>query len=176
MAILSQRGYATYRGVAVRAVQKAIESGRISTLPDGRIDSDVADTEWAQNTQARPARKREEEDGDALGALQYNKARAVREHYQARLAKIEYEERIGSLVPKDEVKIAQFQIDRQRRDAMLNIADRVCAVIAADVKDILVGFGVPAESAAAIDMTRVHTVMTTEIRNGLNDYADAVVG
>jgi hypothetical protein len=174
MAILSQRAYARHRGMALSAVQKAISSGRISTLPDGRIDSDVADGEWEANTNARPARRQQDDDQDAFGAAQYSKARAVREHYQARLAKLEYEEKVGNLVSKDEVKIAQFNIDRQRRDAMLNIADRVCASIAAEVKDLLLAAGLPGERANAMDMSHIHGLLTAEIRKGQNDYADSL--
>jgi hypothetical protein len=179
MAVLSQRAYARHRGVGLSTVQKAISSGRISVLPDGRIDSDAADQEWEANTHKRGpvmgTRRQPEEDSDGFGAAQYTKARAVREHYQARLAKIEYEEKVGSLVSKDEVKIAQFNIDRQRRDAMLNLADRVCAAIAAEVKDIILAAGVPAERADAMDMSRVHEILTSEIRKGLNDYSDSLV-
>ena len=176
MAVLSQRAYAKHRGMALSAVQRAISSGRISTLPDGRIDSDVADGEWQENTKARPpaARRQADDDQDAFGAAQYSKARAVREHYQARLAKIEYEEKVGSLVSKDEVKVAQFNIDRQRRDAMLNIADRVCAGIAAEIKDLLLAAGVPTDRANAMDVSRVHEILTGEIRKGLNDYAESL--
>lgn len=148
-------------------------------MPDGRIDSDAADQEWEANTHRRGpvigTRRQPEDDGDGFGAAQYTKARAVREHYQARLAKIEYEEKVGTLVSKDEVKIAQFNIDRQRRDAMLNLADRTCAAIAAEVKDILLAAGVLPEKADAIDMSRIHEIMVTEIRKGLNDYADGLI-
>jgi hypothetical protein len=51
MAIMSQRAYARQRGVSVSTVRKAFETGRISTLPTGQIDSDVADEEWTRNTQ-----------------------------------------------------------------------------------------------------------------------------
>lgn len=44
-----------------------------------------------------------------FGAAQYTKARAVREHYQARLAKLEYEEKVASLISKDEVQVATFR-------------------------------------------------------------------
>src|SRR5512144_420835 len=98
MALLSQRAYARHRGTALSTVQKAITSGRISVLPDGRIDSERADQEWEVNTRKRGpimgARHQPEDDGDTFGAAQYTKARAVREHYQARLAKIEFEERV----------------------------------------------------------------------------------
>lgn len=71
MPIMSQRGYARHRGVAHRAVQKAIESGRITTVdgtPGGKIDSAVADRQWAENTShshLRQPTKREKEGGPA---------------------------------------------------------------------------------------------------------------
>jgi hypothetical protein len=159
MAVLSQRAYARHRGMALSAVQKAISSGRISTLPDGRIDPDAADREWEANTKARPpaVRRQPDDDQDAFGAAQYSKARAVREHYQARLAKIDYEERIGNLVSKDEVQVAAFNTHRVIRDAMLNIPDRVAAMLAAET-----------------DEAKCHEVLTTEIRKALNDFADAL--
>jgi hypothetical protein len=159
MAVLSQRAYAKHRGVALSAVQKAISTGRISTMSDGRIDSGVADGEWAANTKARPPavrRQQGEDDSDAFGAAQYSKARAVREHYQARLAKIEYEERVGSLVSKDEVQVAAFNTHRVIRDAMLNIPDRVAAMLAAET-----------------DEAKCYEILATEIRKALNEFADA---
>ena len=160
MAILSQRAYARQRGVALSAVQKAIDTGRISTLPDGRIDSEQADVEWEQNTtqHAPPVAKRgqDEDDVSIFGASQYTKARAVREHYQARLAKIEYEVRVGKLVPKDEVQVAAFNKFRQFRDHMLNIPDRVAAVVAAET-----------------EAAKCYEVLATEVRRALNEFADS---
>jgi hypothetical protein len=159
MAVLSQRAYAKHRGVALSAVQKAISTGRISTMADGRIDPGVADGEWAANTKARPpaVRHQADDDQDAFGAAQYSKARAVREHYQARLAKIDYEERIGNLVSKDEVQVAAFNTHRVIRDAMLNVPDRVAAMLAAET-----------------DEAKCHEVLSTEIRKALNEFADAL--
>jgi hypothetical protein len=161
MAILSQRAYARQRGVSVSTVQKAIDTGRISTLPTGQIDSDLADEEWARNTQTHaPAvdrRGQADEDGEVFGASQYTKARAVREHYQARLAKIEYEERVARLVSKDEVQVAAFNTHRVIRDAMLNIPDRVAAMLAAET-----------------DEAKCHEMLSTEIRKALNEFADAL--
>ena len=97
----------------------------------------------------------EEEDGGGFGASQYTKARAVREHYQARLAKIEYEERVGKLVSRDEIQVAAFNKFRQFRDQLLNIPERVTAMLAA-------------ESEPA----KVHAILSEEIRRALNDFAD----
>ena len=165
MAIMSLRQYAKHRGVALSAVQKAIEKSRIHKLPDGKIDSDAADGAWERNTtQYVPAVTRstsarrseaEEEDGSGFGATQYTKARAVREHYQARLAKIEYEERVGKLVSRDEIQVAAFNKFRQFRDQLLNIPERVTAMLAA-------------ESEPA----KVHAILNEEIRRALNDFAD----
>ncbi len=160
MAIMSMRQYARHRGVALSAVQKAVKAGRIAKLPDGQIDSDAADAGWKRNTKAyAPAVTRrpepEEEEASGFGASQYTRARAVREHYQARLAKIDYEERAGKLVSKDEVQVTAFNKFRQFRDHMLNIPDRVAAMVAAE-----------AETA------KCHEILATEIRRALNEFAD----
>ena len=47
---LSIRAYARHRGVSHVAVKKAIDTGRITQLPDGTIDPVVADAQWAANT------------------------------------------------------------------------------------------------------------------------------
>ena len=47
---LSIRAYARHRGVSHVAVKKAIDTGRITPLPDGSIDPVVADAQWAANT------------------------------------------------------------------------------------------------------------------------------
>lgn len=52
---LSIRAYARHRGVSHVAVKKAIDTGRITPLPDGTIDPVVADAQWAANT--KPTRR-----------------------------------------------------------------------------------------------------------------------
>jgi hypothetical protein len=160
MAILGLREYARHRGTSLSTVQKAIHSGRISTLPNGMIDSDQADREWRENTEVRPkGSSKRQDDDDAFGAAQYTKARAVREHYQARLAKLEYEEKVGSLISKDEVQVATFNQFRQYRDGMLNIPDRVAAMLAAES-----------------DAAKCYKILADEIRKALNEFADSPVG
>src|ERR1039458_7299634 len=177
MPVMSQRAYSRQRGVSASTVQKPIASGRIHTLPNGQIDSEIADAEWARNTQtqAPPVDRRgqqPEDDVEGFGASQstnaraaggeqigsaaeYTKARAVREHYQARLAKIDYEERIAKLVSGEEVQVAAFNKFRQFRDAMINLPDRLAAMLAAETTE-----------------ATVHALLTNEIRKALNDFAD----
>lgn len=50
MAKLGQRAFARHIGVTLRAVQKAIQSGRIAVDADGKIDADSAVAAWRRNT------------------------------------------------------------------------------------------------------------------------------
>ena len=175
---MSLRAYAKHRGVSLRAVQKAIASGRISKREDGRLDAEAADANWARNTaprpqppskSAKPAASRlnvqhhvvvpTREPGEPARletGLEYSKARAVRESYLARLTKIDFEERSGKLVSRDEVQVTAFNRFRQFRDGMLNIADRLAAVLAAER-----------------DPSKVHELLMCEIRKALLEFADA---
>ena len=174
---LSLRGYAKHRGVSLKAVQKALASGRITKRDDGLIDPDVSDLNWAQNTGPRPqpshkpapasphhnvqhhAEVPTREASDPIKietGLEYSRARAVRENYLARLAKIDFEERTEKLVSRDEVQVAAFNRYRTFRDRMLNIPDRLAAVVAAET-----------------DPRRVHEMLATEIRTALTEFSDA---
>jgi pyruvate/2-oxoglutarate dehydrogenase complex dihydrolipoamide acyltransferase (E2) component len=160
MPLLSLRAYAKHRGVSLAAVQKAIHSGRITPNTDGLIDSDRADAEWnaktrpgQQQAKAAAAVPRDPSEAPAAG-LDYFRARAIRESYLARLAKIEFEERIAKVVDRDEVQVAAFTRGRVVRDNMLNIADRVAATLAAES-----------------DVDRVHRILSDEIRTALDVLA-----
>ncbi len=175
---ISLRAYARHRGVSLRAVQKAIQSGRIKTGEDGRIDAAVADSDWTKNTglrmQVRTRKPAATSSHDAIrrstgsvtpeqleavprleSGTEYTRARAVRETYQARITKIEYEERSGRVVSRDEVQVATFNKFRTFRDGMLNIPDRVAAMLAAET-----------------DPAKVHQLLSTEIRKALQEFSD----
>jgi hypothetical protein len=181
MTEVSLRAYARHRKVSLRAVQKAIESGRIQKTPTGQIDVEAADALWASRTAPRPqtaprnkaipvpqtemsARRDEvlhpgpQESRSELpagNAIDYSRARAVRENYLARLSKIEFEEKSGKLVNRDEVQVTAFNKYRTFRNSMLNIPDRVAAVLAAES-----------------DPGRVHEILTNEIRTALQEFSD----
>ena len=152
------RAYARHRketglpGADPMAVEKAIKSGRITRDADDEIDFEKADRDWERNT--RPAMSPDEDNG---GLAQYSRARAIREYYQASLAKIEYEQKVGKLLPKDEVQAAAFNTYRQFREQLLNIPDRVAAIIAAET---------------GMDTKKVYEILTAEVRHALNEFAD----
>ena len=57
-------------------------------------------------------------------------ARIEKEQWAAKLKQIEYENKIGKLVDVDVVQREAFELARETRDAVLNVADRVGPVLA----------------------------------------------
>jgi hypothetical protein len=88
----------------------------------------------------------------SAAGVDYSRARAVREGFLAKLAKIEFDERSNNLVNRHEVEVAAFNKYRTFRDNMLNIADRMSAVLAAET-----------------DPANVHQLLTGEIRKALQE-------
>jgi hypothetical protein len=184
MPLMSLRAYARHRGCALRAVQKAIETGRITLSADGKVDSAAADASWELATDhskrrdplgAEPrssgddaARAEAEGDGpeaDEPGGVEraksnrdakaYARARAARETYVAQIKKLELDELAGTLVRAAEVEKAIFEATRAARDAMLNIPNRIAA-----------------ELASETDPHRIHTRLTAEINLALEELAN----
>lgn len=118
--LLSRREYAVHRGVAVSAVQKAVETGRI-TLTDGKIDPEKADKEWVENT--NPAYNTPRTDDSSSNP--YQKSKIMKTTYDAMLKKLEYEERAGKLIPIAQVEADVFAASRATRDHLLMIPKRV---------------------------------------------------
>jgi len=185
MAAVSLRAYAKHRGVTLKAVQKAIQSGRIQTTPDGKIDAGQADADWERNTgpkvrrtaasapPAPPPMEHPRAEAVASGTFDYAKARAIIAHYEARLAKIDYEERIKKLINADEVSVAAFNLFRMFRDRMLNIPDRVVGALIAEIRKAIRAAGLDPDLVKGIDMGKVHGILLAEIRGALEEFADA---
>ena len=131
---ISIRAYAQHRGVSHEAVRKAIASGRIHPEPDGSIDPAKADAQWDRHTRTVPPSQMPPASDDARG-VDYHKARAVRETYAARLAKLEFEERSDKLISKAEMDAKVFTLARQLRDRMQQIPNKVAPDIVALVVD-----------------------------------------
>lgn len=183
MAAISLRAYAKHRGVTLKAVQKAIESGRILTTADGKIEPGRADADWARNTgpKARrtagaaapaphPRAEQARPEPASGGGLDYAMARAIIANYEARLVKLDYEERIKKLVKADEVSIAAFNLFRMFRDRVLNMPDRVVGALLAEFREALRARGISPEE---ISLEKVHGILMAEVRSFLEEFADA---
>lgn len=158
--LMGYREYARHRGVSLGAVQKALRDGRITASEEKKIDSAVADRDWAINTDAsriavsaievvaplaqteisfaapaggeadKPAG--EELTGSDSNASRYRESRASREFYVAAKQKVEYEQLLGQLINVDEAKRIAFTSFRAIRDSVLNVAARIKDQLAAE--------------------------------------------
>jgi hypothetical protein len=142
---LSIRAYAEHRrsrnlrGGTPAAVQGALQAGRIRPNAHGKIDPRKADAEWERSTGpvptaagrvvAAPAAPGVEAGGRS-DRLNYAQSRAVREAYEARLKRLDYETRLGRMVPADDVKLEAFRRARSLRDRMLAIPCRISGTLA----------------------------------------------
>lgn len=85
----------------------------------------------------------------------YLEARAKREQFQAKQAELDYLEAIGELVPKSELIEAATRRYRSIRDKLLNIPDRLAAILAAER-----------------DPAVVHAALAKEIKQVLHELSD----
>ena len=71
-------------------------------------------------------RQAEQEAGHGTNsAVQYQKSRAVKESYTARLRKVEFEEKMGTIVRKEGVEKAAFGISRILREKLKALPNRL---------------------------------------------------
>ncbi|SMG66959.1 bacteriophage-related protein [methanotrophic bacterial endosymbiont of Bathymodiolus sp.] len=107
---VSLRAYARHREVSDTAVRKAIKSGRIQTEPDGTIDVDKVDKQWALNTDQAQQRKPKgttkaipkaaldavaetlNENGASTGGTTYMQARTANEVLKAQTNRIKLQQ------------------------------------------------------------------------------------
>lgn len=183
---LSIRAYARHRGVSHVAVKKAIDTGRITPLPDGTIDPVVADAQWAANTtptrrsvtaearetpqvsvsareipqaSVKVVRDAPEPPTPALssGGTSLLQARTVNEVVKAQTNKVRLARLKGELVDRSQAVAHVFKLARAERDAWLNWPARISSQMAA-------GLGV--------DPHALHVALDTAVRQQLQDLGD----
>jgi hypothetical protein len=141
---MSQRAYARRRGVTHTAVQKAIRERRLrDSIQDGRIiDPDLADREWAENTDYTDAPKAVIEHaesvapraaepaplqpvtGAAPAALTLSEASIAEKHWKAKTAELKFRQEAGELVPAESVAAKLEDTFRTCRTKLLGIPSR----------------------------------------------------
>lgn len=93
---------------------------------------------------------RDEPPASGRNAPTYAESRAIREAYQARLARLDYEERSGKLVNADQVKADAFKAGRTVRDALLNISGRIAHQLASETDPARISARIDAEIREAL--------------------------
>ena len=183
---LSIRAYARHRGVSHVAVKKAIDTGRITPLPDGTIDPVAADAQWAANTTptrrsvaAKPSevpqapaadreipqasvkvvREAAEPPTPALstGGTSLLQARTVNEVVKAQTNKVRLARLKGELVDRSQAVAHVFKLARAERDAWLNWPARISAQMAAGLN---------------VDPHVLHVALDAAVRQQLQDLGD----
>jgi len=137
-ATLSLRAYARHRGCTLRAVQKALENGRIALAPDGKINPEECDRTW--ELLSDPSKKREAKVKRVMKhAEKFNEAKATREDYTSRLMRLKYEQQAGKLVDAAVVKKRAFENMRSLREAILNVPNQIAVELASETDPIKCG-------------------------------------
>lgn len=156
MTLITQAEYARRRGCSKQAVSKAVKAGRV-TLIDGMIDPEIADREWARNTdpeqqergapeqfeitQARvqasaqqPPAAAEKAESDPLLV----NAKTRTEKLRADLLELDLREKRGELIVADDARRVQFNLARSTRNAILAVPARLAPLLApiADAAEI----------------------------------------
>ena len=152
---VSLKEYCVWRGVRYRAVRDAIDNGRLegAWLKTGKsyqIKKELADKLWVMNAdpqreiKLRPGEKRIDEkygkpealidnvEQDGPARSNFNKARAVEKTFQAKLAQIEYNQKIEKLIERDQVIREYGEVAQMVKNSMLNIPGRIMDKIAAE--------------------------------------------
>jgi hypothetical protein len=140
--LLSVNAFSKLVDVSHTAVAKAIKSGRllrsVVLKDDGSIkgiDPELGLEEWSENSPGVVSPKTKalnDEDLPLPSGLSYADARAVREVYQARLAKLLYEEKMGRLVDAENAEKEFFELGRTVRNSVLTVPDRYGHELAAE--------------------------------------------
>jgi hypothetical protein len=152
--LLTPSEWARQKGFSRQYANELIHKG-IVRLVNGQIDAIEADAAVEAIREPARATRRSEEDGGSLSTLLL-KSRIKTEVERGKLLEIRARAESGKLIAADEVKIAAFRRARIVRDGMLNLPDRLAAILAAEH-----------------DATKVHTLLTTEIRTVLVELSDA---
>ena len=155
--LISQAEYARQRGVSRQYVGQMVAKGVIK-LTGRKVDMDQANTALAAIREPVRSERRAEapaavpdvpalpRPGGDLPTLLL-KTRIKSEVERAKLLEIKAKVEAGKYVDADDVKVAAFNKARVVRDALLNIPERLAAVLAAET-----------------DKQRVHGMLITEIR------------
>ncbi len=163
--LVSLREFARIRGVSLKAVQKAIESGRITVEKENGlkgIDPDKANDDWdsstdpaKQTTATRNGGHGPEAAPQTVASRVYADSRAAKESFAAKMAKLEYELRAGSLAEVSKVNLAAFQAGRIVRDYLSGMSARIAGKLAAETDPVKVQIILDAEiNRALIELAR----------------------
>lgn len=185
--LISARAYARRRGVDPKTVRQAITEGRCPAQRgaggEWLIDPERADAAWRDRTHPGHGGKREKGKmavpGSGLvidpappmpppasedeGVAAFMESTTRLQHYKAQITELKFLVETGELVNKAEYDRDLFKTHRSFRDRLLNIPDRVSALLAAETNPDAV------QATLAREIERVLQTLETEDRPSFND-------
>jgi hypothetical protein len=145
--LVSQAEYARTKKVSKVYIGRLVSEG-ILTLVYGKINPELADK---QIEEMKPNGIGDKQKSGGKKSS-FSEARTKEKRLQASLLELSYQEKSGALVKAKDVEVAAFSEARKLRDNMLNIPDRISALIAAED-----------------DENVVRQIITDEIEKGLQN-------
>jgi hypothetical protein len=130
---LSVGEYARARKIHRSLVYRLIKQGRITTLPNGKLDPERADVERARSTRPRVSARPSPSRHDDGRTDPYRTARTVNETYKAKTTKLEYERMTGKLVEADKVMEAAEKAFSNCRVRLRGLARSMAPILAANI-------------------------------------------
>lgn len=172
---VSLRAYARHRGVALSAVQKAITNGRITKLPNGKLNIAQADAQWAANTDigkrnvqfdAPPSDDLNLDDDESESKVaansEYQKHRTEREKIRSKKEQIELDKLLGATLQLDDAMRMTFTAFRTIRDAIMNVPARTKDLLAAETDPYRIEQMLEQELANALQAIDLKTMMNEQ--------------
>lgn len=161
MSLISQSEWARRQGFSRQYVSKLISEGKVKLI-NGMISENQANTalEIQRNPSLPQYRSGESsyKKTENINEL-FAKARLKNEIERGKILEARAKSEIGQLVSAEEVKKAAFAKARIVRDGILNVPDRVSALL-----------------ATINDASQIHEILTKELRNVLEELSNRSSG
>lgn len=159
--LVSQAEYARRKGVSRQAIHELVKRGVIP-LADGKIDPAIADSKIGEHLDPGRAKTLGEGEDDeprdgapaSAGMSEYQRAKIHRETFEGKLAELEYQKAAGAVLDRIGAERGVMEAARMLRDTVLNVPRRIAA-----------------DAAAMTDARLIEQLMTTELRQALDDFA-----
>jgi len=145
--LMTQAQYARHRNKSPQYVGKLAKAG-ILVMRGRMVDATASDAVLDDKPEsATPGQQ----------PTTFAQARLAREIFAAKLKKLEYETRIGKLVPSDEISIKWYTLGRLIRDRVLGISSKL-----------------EPQPAAETDVRRVREILDAEVTPALKGLAEDI--
>jgi len=176
---ISLREFARRLGIGEKTIRDGIKTGKISKgvvydqnskpkiqyeiavkeVNDVGLGKKVLSVKETIKTKQKPIDDGKDYEGDIatdrVGVLSYSAALRVKENYNARIKELEFKEKEGTLVNKQEVYSQLFEFGKEIRSELESLPGRTASKI-----------------LNCTDMTKITEILALEIRNSLSKLVD----